>query len=183
MSKNKRGGRGGLRVSGLENIGKLVARAPEAVAPAPTPKVHGITAESIVTKTLSNLRSFGGGSAGEAISVEAHNLAIIGAAVREALNLGHSMAVGQNSAVEELVKKQYDARTALTMPAVVAAIMEQTGIDSLVLDLDAVGTVFKRCRLEHDTLEAVGHPNTMEYSLVYLADADAGSDTTWALAP
>lgn len=177
MSKNKRGGRGGLRVSGLENIGKLVARAPEAHAPAPTPKPHGITAESIIRKTVGKLvnlpRDVDNGAVGKYVK----------AAVTEALNLGHSMAVGQNSAVEELLKKQYDARTALTMPAVVAAIMEQTGIDSLVLDLDAVGTVFKRCRLEHDTLEAVGHPNTMEYSLVYLADADAGSDTTWALAP
>lgn len=159
MSKNKkRGGRGGLRVGGLENIGKLLAQAPEAHAPAPTPKPAGPTLESIVAKTV----EAGGFSCGDA--------KFIGAAVREALNLGHAMAVGQNNMVEDLLKQQYAARTALTMPAVVAAIMEQTGIDSLVLDLDAVSTVFSRCRLEHDTLEAVGHASTIEYMLVYLAD-------------
>lgn len=163
-------------VKGLANIATLIARAPDALAPAPTPKAHGITAESIIAKTVGRLvslpRDVDNGAVGKYVK----------AAVTEALNLGHSMAVGQNNMVEDLLKKQYDARTALTMPAVVAAIMEQTGQDTLVLDMDALATVFSRCRIEHDSMDDVGQPNTLEYRLHYLADAGAG-DASFALKP
>ncbi len=162
MGKNRN------RVKGLANIGALISRAPEAIAPPAEPKGHGITLDGIFDKTIGNMLVMAPPTAREAFKPEVSR--ILKAALREAFNLGHAAAVGQNNMVDELLAKQYDARTSLTMPAVVAAVMEQTGMDTLVLDLDAVGTVFTRCRLEHDTLADVGHPSTLEYRLIYRAD-------------
>lgn len=163
MSKHKT-----QRVKGLSNLATLMVRAPETIAQ-PAPKREVNTQESIVRKTVEavvgHVNKFDN-DIGDFNAFER----FIGAAVREAFNLGHASAVGQNNMVEDLLKQQYRARTELTMPAVVAAVMEQTGQDTMLLDLDMVATVFSRCRLEHDTLAEAGHPNTMEYSLIYLAD-------------
>lgn len=83
------------------------------------------------------------------------------AGLREAYNLGHADALEQNSQVERLLEQQYEARTRVTMPAVVAAVMEQTGMSKLTIDLDKVGTVFQRNRIEHTLSDA----NVIEYTL------------------
>lgn len=155
-------------VKGLANIAALVL--PVAVAAAPKPAPAKNTAEGIVAKTV----EAGGFSCGDA--------KLIGAAVREAMNLGHALAVNQNSMVEELLEKQYKARTDLTMPAVVAAVMEQLGMSEMLLDLDNVATVFTRCRLEQSLVDESVAKNYIDYKLRYLAD-DAAGDATFALKP
>lgn len=163
-------------VKGLENLKSLVlpVMLAQKVAPAEQPKREG--ADAIIAKTVAKLAE------GTAASPK-YLAPIIAAMVREAVNLGHAMAVGQNDMIEDLLAKQYKARTDLTMPVVIAAVMEQLGMQEMMIDLDTLATVFSRCRIEQNMLESDDH-NAIIYKLRYLADDDEGAgDKSFALAP
>lgn len=162
-------------VKGLENISQLLSRNPQAAAVEP-PKSAAQKKQDqnrIVMKTISNLKHIGiGDSAGTIMNIDAHNHGMLVAAVREAYDLGHRDTLDQNNAVEVLLNRQYEERTKLTTPAVVAAVMEQMGMSSMLLDLALVATVFKRCAIEYTV---TGEPGAeiIEYRLKYLADGGA----------
>lgn len=73
----------------------------------------------------------------------------INAGLREAYNLGHAEALEQNSSVEKLLVEQYRVRTEVTMPAVVCGIMEQSGLESMTLDMARMATVFDRLDVDY----------------------------------
>lgn len=75
------------------------------------------------------------------------------AGIREAYNLGHAEALAQGSEVDKMLDKQYEARTALLTPTVVCAVMEQSGMSSMTLDLARMQTVFERMDIQY-TLDA-----------------------------
>lgn len=75
------------------------------------------------------------------------------AGLRDAYNLGHAEALGQGSEVERLLEQQYETRTRVTTPAVVGAMMEQLGMESMVFDLARMATVFERLNIQY-TLDA-----------------------------
>ena len=142
-----------VSVTGLQNIGKLMERNSAAIAkPAEKPTEYA-KRQAIVKKTV------------EAAGFSCGDARFIDAAVREAYNAGHADAFAQSQAVDALLDKQYKARTNLTMPAVVAAVMEQTGMGALLLDLDDVATVFDRCQIDYSVQN-----NVIEYSLSFKSD-------------
>lgn len=77
----------------------------------------------------------------------------INAGIRDAYNLGHAEALEQNNQVEKLLENQYAVRTRVTTPAVVCAVMEQLGTESMTLDLGRMATVFDRLDIQY-TLDA-----------------------------
>lgn len=83
------------------------------------------------------------------------------AGIREAYNLGHAEALAQGSEVDKMLDKQYEARTALLTPTVVCAVMEQSGMSSMTLDLARMQTVFERMDIQY-TLDA--DTNIMSYT-------------------
>lgn len=157
------------RVKGLANIGTLMARNPDAVKPVPTAQPQAkVSRDAICQRTIGNLQG---------ITLDQHQgvmRRIVEAAIREGYNAGHAAAFEQNGAVEKLLEQQYEARTKLTLPAAVAGIMEQLGMDELHLELDALSTVFTRQRIEF-----VVEPSTtdipvdfVKYTLHALADKE-----------
>lgn len=161
MAKRK-----GMSVNGLANIGQILQRNPEAAKPEAPKKVRD-TIDSIVEKTLSSVP----------LGSTACNLrTYVTAAVRAGYNLGHADAFDQNGAVENLLRQQYEARTMLTLPTAVAAIMEQVGMESMMLDLDQVATVFNRVRLVTESLD----DNSVQYTLTHQAD-EAAPDHSFML--
>lgn len=176
-----------ISVNGLANIGQLIARNPDAakVEPPKSELQKKVDRAAIVDKTLGNLHGGAAGSANQAMKVETHNLAVLQAAVRDAYNLGHKDALDQNGAVEAMLDQQYKDRTALTLPAAMAAFMEQCGLTSLLLDLPAVATVFSRVRLVtviHNT-EDPDDAGVIEYTLHHLSDDEPAGDATFGPAP
>jgi hypothetical protein len=168
-------------VKGLENIASLIVPVAAAAAPEDLKKPKHLNTEVIINKTMNNLKQFVNGSATDLTIVDAHNRKIVTAAVREALNLGHALAVGQNDMVEKLLEQQYKARTDLTVPVVVAAVMEQLGMTELLLDLGNLSTVFTRCRLEQSMVDESVAKDYIDYRLRYLADDEGAGDNTFAL--
>jgi hypothetical protein len=160
-----------LSVKGLANIGQFMSRVPTANVD-PTPPKD--SKEAIIAKTVNAMPL---GAAVHRTDVER----VVAAAVREAFNLGHAAALAQNDMVEQLLNKQYEARTALTLPAAVAAIMEQTGQDELILDLTAVATVFDRVKLDMAVNPVDEKGDLVEYKLTHFADG--AGDASFALAP
>jgi hypothetical protein len=126
-------------VRGLANIGLLVTAG--ALRANPPKQDERDVKQRIIDKTVAALLPH------LKITKEAASK-IVTAAVREAFNAGHANALDQNSMVEELLKKQYNARTELTLPVAAMAIMEQTGLSDILLDMDAVASVSSRCRIE-----------------------------------
>jgi hypothetical protein len=147
-------------IKGLANIGLLVAGAALRAAP-PKPKEADVKA-AIIKKTLGAMPNTLDASKPHVISQVER---IVTAAVREAFNAGHANALDQNHMVEELLKKQYKARTELTLPVAAMAIMEQTGLSDITLDLDAVATVSSRCRIEMQSMEDGDDKMHMRFSL------------------
>jgi hypothetical protein len=148
-------------VHGLANIGQLLNRAdlPPAAPPATRERrtqdeIYQRTHEKIVASIEGNERC-------SAAAILGHYLK---AALRDAYNSGHADALEQNSAVERLLEQQYEARTKLTMPAVVAAVMEQRGLSSMTLDLAHMATVFSRNRIEF----TVSGEDVIEYTLTVI---------------
>jgi len=152
-----------MSVKGLANIGALLDRSDAPKAPAVLPKrrdteqIYARTHEKIVASIQGNERC-------SASNLVGHYLK---AALREAYNLGHADALDQNGAVEALLNKQYQARTELTTPAVVAAIMEQLGKETMTLDLAMFGTVFDRKKIDF----SVSDQDVIEYTLIDNSEA------------
>lgn len=155
-----------LSVSGLANIGKLLNRG-ELPKPVPVQKDVRKSQDTIIEKTVNKLLAKVPSNMRDAWRAEI--IILVTAAVREAYNLGHADSLTQSAAVETLLDKQYRARTELTMPAVVAAVMEQLGMTTMTVDLEALATVFDRVRI--DMIPMMGAAGEfVEYRLVHKSD-------------
>lgn len=149
-----------LSVNGLANIAKLLDKGPTPpVAAKPDSRV---LISDISRKTYSNI--------GKIVFCEIPNdkdfqaaqiQRFLDAAVRDAYRLGRTEALAQNSVVEAALEKQYADRTESLVPAVVGAVMEQLGLIEVALDLDQLGTVFSRNRIEFSASDA----NVIIYTL------------------
>lgn len=150
-----------VSINGLANIGKLLGRAE---APQEAPKRERRDVNGIFHHTREKL--FAAMPLGAAGSMTTATKALMEtyllAGLRDAQALGHAEALEQNSSVERLLEKQYEARTRVTTPAVVCAIMEQSGLSSMTLDMALLATVFNRCEIDY-----VYNPDTevMEYTM------------------
>lgn len=148
---------------GLASIGALIGRADLPTEPV---KRERVTREGIVLKTFEKIMAAQTNadpkSRNDLVSI------YLSAAVREAHSLGHAEAIEQNSQVERLLEKQYDARTKVTMPAVVAGVMEQCGNETMVLDLNLMATVFERNEITYDLDDQA---NVIAYTLRPIGDA------------
>jgi len=151
-----------VRVKGLANIGALINRADLPQAPTPAARRERRDLDQIFERTNAKIvASIEGNERCSATAILGHYLL---AAIREAYNTGHADALDQNSAVDDLLEKQYEARTRLTMPTVVAAVMEQHGMSELTLDLTKVATVFERVKVDYTITEQ----ETAEYTLHHI---------------
>jgi hypothetical protein len=153
-------------VKGLANIAQLLNRGDLAVAPA-APKRERRSCIDIETKTNEKIVAAVGLQSErphtDAATAQIALLAnYVRAAVRDAYNLGHADALDQNSQVERLLEKQYQKRTEVTMPAVVAGIMEQLGMSAMTLDLAHLATVFDRNQISYVFNDDT---NVMEYTM------------------
>lgn len=149
-----------MSVKGLANIGALLERGDLPKAPAPAPKRDRRTLEQIEARTHEKIvASIQGNERCSASNLVGHYLK---AALREAYNSGHADALDQNGAVEALLEQQYDARTRLTTPAVVAAVMEQLGSTEMTLDLSMFATVFERKKIDF----SVSDQDVITYTLI-----------------
>jgi hypothetical protein len=160
-----------LRVNGLANLASLMVRNPDVLKQAATPvKPPKESRDAICQRTIGNLQG---------LTLNQHQgvmRRIVEAAVREAYNAGHAAALVQNGAVEDALSQQNEARTRYTLPTAVAAIMEHIGMDELVLDLDAVASVFKRNRIEFKVVDAdEGNPQYAHYKMFALIDEAGGT--------
>lgn len=147
-------------VKGLANIGALISRTDLPTHTAPTRERRDIN--GIFNRTNEKMQA--AAPIGQVLTVTQRNLmaTYLNAALREAHSLGHAEALEQNSEVERLLEKQYEARTKVTMPAVVAAVMEQSGLASMTMDLALMATVFQRQKIEY-TLDA--ETNVISYQV------------------
>lgn len=146
-----------VSINGLANIGKLLGRAD---APKEAPKRERRDTFGILNHTREKISA----ALGESTNVTQNNLIYdyVKGAIRDAYNLGHSEALEQNGQVERLLEKQYEARTRVTTPAVVCAIMEQSGLSSMTLDMAQLATVFQRCDIQYTYDPAT---EVMEYTM------------------
>lgn len=166
-----------VSINGLQNIGKLLGRAD---APQESPKRERRTLNGIFNHTREKIEAATGLSPDGRPQTDDFRAkrellkTYINASIREAHALGHAEALEQNSSVERLLEKQYEARTRVTTPAVVCAIMEQSGLSSMTLDMVQMATVFQRCDIDY-----VYNPDTevMEYTM-----RPAGASTEGPLA-
>ncbi len=147
-----------VSINGLQNIGMLLGRAD---APKPAPNRERRTKEDIESATLEKIHA----AVGPAVTMSSQMSLVrsfVKAAVRSAYNLGHAEALEQNGQVEKMLEKQFETRTRVTTPAVVCAIMEQSGLSSMTLDMAMLATVFERCDIDY-----VYNPDTevMEYTM------------------
>jgi 2-hydroxychromene-2-carboxylate isomerase len=158
--------RGLPSVKGLANIGALLGRGDLPQQPPREPKRERRTQEQIYERTMEKVSA----SLSSMPTMAATHVNLIQnyvrAAVREAYNLGHADALEQNGAVEALLEQQYQARTKLTMPAVVAAVMEQQGLSSMTLDLAHMATVFKRNEIKY----TITDEDVIEYTMRPVGD-------------
>jgi len=141
-----------VAVKGLANIGQLLNRADLVKAPT-APKRNRRDLDQIHTRTMEKIKAaihFGANITPTQIDLISN---FVRASIRESYNGGHADALDQNSAVEKLLEKQYEARTQTTMPAVVAAVMEQRSLSSMTLDLAELATVFQRHRIDYTVSE------------------------------
>lgn len=145
-------------VKGLANIAQLLNRGDLAVAPA-APKRERRDTNDISTRTAEKLHAAVGHIASDSQMVLIQGY--VRAAVRDAYNLGHADALDQNSQVERLLEKQYQKRTEVTMPAIVAGVMEQLGLSSMTLDLAHLASVFDRNQISY----VVSDADVIEYTM------------------
>ena len=150
-----------VSIHGLQNIGKLLGRAD---APKETPKRVRGTVDGIYDQTREKIMAALPIGATAYITHSQQKLleTYLLAGLRDAHALGHAETLEQNNSVERLLEKQYEARTRVTTPAVVCAIMEQSGLSSMTLDMAQLATVFDRCEIDY-----VYNPDTevMEYTM------------------
>lgn len=87
--------------------------------------------------------------------------------IDEAYDLGKKHGAAEQQLRNDTVAEVNDQRAQHLVPAAVAAIMESTGMSSMTLDLAAVSTVFKRCKIEY-ALSVDG--KRVEYTLTHRVD-------------
>ena len=151
-------------IKGLANIAQLLNRADLPTTPSPAARRERRTQDDIFKRTMEKI---GAATAPDLTASQAFMVKnYVQAAFREVYNLGHADALDQNNAVEELLEKQYDARTKVTMPAVAAAVMEQHGLSSMTLDLALMSTVFQRTQIDY----VVTEQDVIEYTLRPVGD-------------
>jgi hypothetical protein len=147
-------------VKGLANIAQLLNRGDLAAAK-PAPKRERRDTNDIFDRTREKIEA----AIPLGANLDPKHWSLIDtylkAGLRDAYNLGHADALDQNSQVERLLEKQYDARTKVTMPAVVAAVMEQMGLTSMTMDLALMATVFQRNQITY----TVTDENVIEYMM------------------
>lgn len=142
-------------VSGLANIAALLNKAEFEAQPVHVAtRKPAQTQDSIVEKTRLAITYTNAVTLPDLEKLHSQNKRVLQAAVREAYNLGYAEAITTNGAVEKLLEEQYDVRTKVAMPAVVAAVMEQIGKTDLTLDLRMVGTVFERNLIDFTVSDA-----------------------------
>jgi hypothetical protein len=145
-------------VKGLANIAQLLNQGGVLAAAAPAPKRERRTADQIAGRTYEKLKA---AMSNLPQSQQDMVISYVKAGLRESYNVGHADALDQNSEVERLLDKQYQKRTEVTMPAVVAGVMEQLGLSSMVLDLALMATVFDR----HKITYTLSDENVIEYTV------------------
>lgn len=146
-------------VKGLANIAILMNQAgvlPTALA---APKRERRDTNDIFNRTVGKLAAAVGLNVNPAQTELMQTF--LKAGLRDAYNLGHADALDQNSEVERMLEKQYQTRTQVTMPAVVAAVMEQLGLTSMTLDLALMATVFDRTKITY----IVSEENVISYDM------------------
>lgn len=164
-----------LRATGLANIAALLAQSPDTVA-AGQDKPQGDSVEKIAQRTTAKIVAQV--NVGPEHGAGANLIAsYVTAGVREGRNLGHREGLEQSAMVESMMESQFETRTKLAVPVVVAAIMEHLGLPTLVLDMDALSTVFERSHLDftaHEIDDDVpGSRDWIEYTLTPIADEQA----------
>ena len=141
-------------VNGLANIAALLNRS-DIPLHQPAPKRERRDLNGISAHTQEKI--YAALPLGAMGSIDHSHKVLIGhflnSALRDAYNLGHAEALGQGSEVERLLEQQYETRTRVTTPAVVGAMMEQLGMESMVFDLARMATVFERLNIQY-TLDA-----------------------------
>jgi hypothetical protein len=147
-------------VKGLANIAQLLNRGDLAVAPATPKRERRADTQVIFDRTASKLAA----AVGLNVNPAQHELMckFLMAGLRDAYNLGPADALDQNSQVERLLETQYQKRTAVTMPAVGAGVLEQLGLSSMTLDLAHLATVFERNQISYVFNDDT---NVMEYTM------------------
>jgi uncharacterized protein (DUF1778 family) len=155
-------------VSGLANIAALLNKAEFEARPEGKPTQ---TQASIVDKTRLAITYTNAVTAPDLQKLHEQNRRAIEAGIREAYNLGHADATALNAVVLELTERQYEDRTRFGMPAVMAAVMEQTGENIMLLELGAAATVFQRNRIDFTVDERAGSM-VAEFVLHALDDTD-----------
>jgi hypothetical protein len=152
-------------VKGLANIAQLLNQG-GVLAAAPAPKRERRDTNDIFMRTREKVQA----AIPLGANLDPKHWALIDnylkASMREAYNVGHADALDQNSQVERLLDKQYQKRTEVTMPAVVAGVMEQLGLSSMVLDLALMATVFDR----HKITYTLSDENVIEYTMRPVGD-------------
>jgi hypothetical protein len=149
-------------VKGLANIAQLLNQG-GVLAAAPAPKRERRDTNDIFAKTRDKIDAALGLL--EDGKFEPAKVSLfenyLKAAIRESYNLGHADALDQNGEVERLLDKQYQKRTEVTMPAVVAGVMEQLGLTSMTLDLAHLATVFERNQITY----TISGEDVIEYTM------------------
>jgi len=159
MSKNK------VSVKGLQNIGAILGRSD---APQPAPNREKRDINGIINHTRAKVEAAAGlapNGREQIIAFKSQRELLktyITAGIREAYSVGHADALAQGSEVDKMLDKQYEVRTSLLTPTVVCAVMEQSGLSSMSLDLARMATVFERCDVQC-TLDA--DTNIMSYTM------------------
>jgi hypothetical protein len=148
-------------VKGLANIASLIGRSDISTAP-PRPRITRASSESIVERTVEKISAAVGANSTATQMALVKNY--VQSAIRDTYNIGHADALDQNSQVERLLEKQFDARTKVTMPAVAAGFMEQMGLTSMTLDLAHLATVFSRNQIDY----TLSDENVISYRLLPL---------------
>lgn len=157
MSQKKISGKG------LHSIASVLGRSEATADPKwePKPNRQRGTTEGIAKITADKIIASVdvGDPRGAAANMIHH---FVKAGIRDAYNLGHAEALAQGSEVDKMLDKQYEVRTSLLTPTVVCAVMEQSGLSSMSLDLARMATVFERCDVQY-TLDA--DTNIMSYTM------------------
>lgn len=149
----------GLSVKGLANIGTILDRGELPVMEAPK-------ADKPMTPLAIAQRAWAATQHGTHIELRKDGFF---AAVQDAYQQGRSEGLAQSGHMEKLLNEQYASRISGLVPAVVAAVMEQIGMTELVLDMDAVKTVFNRCAIDYTGSIGVAG-DFVTYKLAFKAD-------------
>ena len=160
-----------MKVTKLSDLGTLLLRNADpglanatdrAGIPLTDPAPQGDTVVSILRKAMVDAAGFSESSEGMR--------KVLHQAISSAYTLGTVQAKNEHAAIHEAAQQTYESRQAFTLPAAVAAIMDQTGMTELTLDMHAVASVFTRCSIDYRLCTGVDGRNDVHYKLSYFAD-------------